>query len=131
MEGMAVAARKKKDEGASEMARGFAIVVEEMRGHFKVFGEKLTSLDDKVMTLDDKVMTLDGKVTQLDERVSRLDDRVTSGFAAMELRFERVEHEIGLLKVTVLETRQDLKRKVDRDEVEAIAERVVTRLVRR
>ena len=129
-----MATRKKRVAENGSTARGFAIVVEQMQGHFKVFGEQLgalreqvTSLDHKVTSLDHKVTSLDHKVTSLDHKVTALDDKVTTGFAQVELRFERVEHEIGLLKVAVIEQGRELKKKVDRDEVEAIVERVIAR----
>jgi hypothetical protein len=110
MEAMPMATRRKKTAGNSDRARGFTVVVEEMRAQFKVFGEHLRSLDDKVTVLDDKV---------------------TAGFAQVDVRFARVEHEIGLLKIAVIEQGRELKKKVDRDEVEAIVERVVVRMAAR
>jgi predicted RNase H-like nuclease (RuvC/YqgF family) len=136
---MLVATRRKKGQGdGSEITRGFSVVVEEMRGHFKVFGEqlsllgeKVTRLDDRVTRLDDRVTRLDDRVARLDERVTTLDERVTKLDERMGLRFERVEHKIGLLEVAVLEVGHELRKKVDRDEVEAIVEGVLARKARR
>jgi chromosome segregation ATPase len=160
-----MAARRKKVATDVSTTRAFTVVVEEMRGHFKVFGEqlgalrdtvtelddkvtvldhkvtaldhkvtvldhKVTALDHKVTALDNRVTALDNRVTALDHKVAALDDKVTAGFAQVDLRFERVEHEVGLLKVAVIEQGRELKKKVDRDEVEAIVERVVARAAR-
>ena len=163
-----MATRRKRDADiASDVARGFAVVVEEMRGQFHVFGEKLSSLDEKFDALDAKVTSLDekftgkidaldakftGKIDALDAKftgkIGALDAKFTGKFDALDakftgkfdaldakvtsidLRLERVEHDVEGIKDAVLQTREELKKKVDRDEVEAIAERVVIRLTR-
>lgn len=141
-----MATRRKRDADiASDVARGFAVVVEEMRGQFHVFGEKLSSLDEKFDALDAKVTSLDekftGKIDALDAKftgqIDALDAKFTGKLDALDakvtsidLRLERVEHDVEGIKDAVLQTREELKKKVDRDEVEAIAERVVIRLTR-
>jgi len=125
-------ARKKAGKGGAEPPDSgsrdqYTVVLEDLRSQFKVFGEGLRAVDEKV---------------------DRLDQRVTSGF-------ERVDRELGLVKVAigdhdrqlglvkaaivdnsaeVREIRASLKRvedgmakKVDREEVEAIVERAVAR----
>jgi hypothetical protein len=106
---VATTRRKKGNGDDSELARGFSVVVEEMRGHFKVFGEQLSLQGDRLARVEDKVTRLDEKVTRLDERM------------------DRVEHRLGLVEVAVLGVGRELKRKVDRDEVEAIVEGVLAR----
>jgi len=91
--------------------RVFAVVVEQLRGEFKVFGEALGGLRQQM----------------------------TDGFAAVDRRFERVEHEIGEMRVDLglvksaatthsrelREIRRALGNKVERGEVETIVEHVV------
>ena len=69
------------------------------------------------------VVKLDDRVAKLDDRVGTLDDKVTVGFA-------RVDQDIGLLKIAVLDINRQLKNKVDRDEVEPIVEQVLARAAR-
>ena len=61
-------------------ARAFAVVVEQLRGDFKVFGEALGGLRQEM----------------------------TEGFAAVDRRFERVEHELGEVKRDLGEVKRDL-----------------------
>jgi archaellum component FlaC len=117
---VATTRRKKGNGHDSELARGFAVVVEEMRGHFKVFGEQLSLQGDRLTRVEEKLTGLDEKVTRLDEKVTGLDQRM-----------ERVEHRLGLVEVAVLEVGREVKRKVDRDDVEAIVEGVLARKARR
>ncbi|HEY1693163.1 MAG TPA: hypothetical protein VGG39_13435 [Polyangiaceae bacterium] len=124
---MATTRRKKGNGDDSELARGFAVVVEEMRGHFKVFGEQLSLQGDRLAKVEEKVTRLDEKVTRLDEKVTGLDEKVTR----LDQRMERVEHRLGLVEVAVLEVGREVKRKVDRDDVEAIVEGVLARKARR
>jgi hypothetical protein len=91
--------------------RAFAVVVEQLRGDFKVFGEALGGLRQQM----------------------------NDGFAAVDRRFERVEHELGEMRVDLglvksaatthsrelREIRAALGNKVERGEVEAIVEHVV------
>jgi archaellum component FlaC len=95
---------------------------------------------------------MDGRFEQIDRRFKQMDGRfeqIDRRFDRMEGRFEGLETDVGLLKLAVTENGRELKqvrasverleervdaidakleRKVDRDEVEAIVERVVTRL---
>ncbi len=135
------ARRKRSDRDASGSWRAVGVLLEDMRGQFRAFGEALSVLDDKVTALDGKVAALDGKVAALDgkvaaldgkvaaldSRVTALDVRMTAGFARVDQRLDRVEHELGLVKSAVLEHGRLLKQKVNRDEVEAIVERAIAR----
>ncbi len=106
-----MATRKKKSpKDGSDGAAAFAVALEQMRGDFKVFGEQLQSFDAKFTA-----------------KLSGLDDKVEAGFARVDVRFARVEHEIGLLKIAVIDHGRELKKKVGRDEIEEIVERVVAR----
>jgi septal ring factor EnvC (AmiA/AmiB activator) len=139
MEVMLVATRKKKGENdSSDVARGFGVVVEEMRGHFRAFGEKLTALDEKVTALDvrvtagferveDRLGRVEHGLARVERRVGQLEERV----GRVEEKVGRVEERVGQVEVAILETRHDLKKKVDRDEVEGIVEGVLARRTRR
>ncbi|MGH7270377.1 MAG: hypothetical protein ACREJ3_08085 [Polyangiaceae bacterium] len=92
-------------------AREFTVVVEEMRGQFKVFGEALQGLR--------------GEVVSGFEEVHRR-------FEEVHRRFEHVDHELGLVKAAVIEhgrelreSRAELVKKVDREEVVVIATRIL------
>jgi hypothetical protein len=117
-----LATRRRKSE--DDASRGYVIILEEMRGHFKVFGEQLGAVGDRVTSLEGKFTSLEGKVTALDDRVTALDHKVDHGFA-------RVEHRLGLVELAITEHTRELKKKVDRDEVEAIVDRAVARALPR
>jgi hypothetical protein len=136
-----MSARKKvrKVEGVTSrsapLAREFLVVLEDVRSQFKVFGEAL-------QVVNEKVDRLDRHVTSGFERVDR---EIATGFERVDREmatgFERVDRELGLVKAVVLEHSRELRqirggmtrleavmeKKVDRDEVEAIAQRVVDR----
>jgi methyl-accepting chemotaxis protein len=149
-------------ERTSEEARAFAVVVETMRGEFKVFGEALGDLTRQVRAGFDEVKRgfedvhrrfeqvdlrfaqVDARFDQVDARFDQVDarfDQVDARFDQVDARFDRVErdladvkHDVGLVKIAVLEHSRELKevrasldRKVDRDEVEGIVERVLSR----
>ncbi|HEY6461408.1 MAG TPA: hypothetical protein VIY73_14680 [Polyangiaceae bacterium] len=109
-----MAARKKSAvKRVSGNGHAFAVVVEQLRSDFRVFGEALAGLDAKVSGLE-----------------ARMDQR----FDRIEQRLERVECDVSLLKTATTDNGRELKairttldRKVDRDEVEGIVARVVAR----
>jgi chromosome segregation ATPase len=146
MEVMLVATRKKKGDGdASDVARGFVVVIEEMRGQFRAFGEKLTALDDRVTAgfaemgdrlgrVEHGLARVERRVGQLEERVGQLEVRVGQlevRVGQLEERVGHVEVRLGQVEVAILETRHDRKKKVDRDEVGGIVEGVLARKARR
>ena len=97
---------KKTPSRARALHRDFVVVLEALRGDFRVFGDALQSFREDV----------DARLQQVDAR------------------FDQVDNDIGLLKSAVVENTRELKRigtaldrKVDRDEVEALVERVVRR----
>jgi hypothetical protein len=70
---------------APDGERAFAVVVEQLRGDFRVFGESLGGLRQQVT---------DG-FAAVDRRFEQVDCR----FDQVERRFERVEHELGEMRV--------------------------------
>jgi uncharacterized protein YoxC len=141
-------AAKKKPTSRVPATRGFAIVLEDMRSQFKVFGEALQGLSERVDVnfkvfglalggLSDKVDGLTHRVDGLTHRVdgltNRVDvltnsvdvltNRVDVGFKKVDDRLEALERDVGLVKVAVLDLRRELSTKVSRDEVEGLLTR--------
>jgi hypothetical protein len=153
-------------------ARAFAVVVEQLRGEFRVFGEALGGLRQQVteevgglrQQVTEEVGGLRQQVTeelgglrqqvteelgglrqQVTEELGGLRQQMNDGFAAVERRFERVEHELGEVRVDLAlvksaatthtrelkEIRSALGNKVERGEVEAIVEHAVARIAQR
>ena len=127
--------RKGPPKPRPDGARAFAVVVEQLRGEFKGFGEALGGLREETIGA-----------------IGGLRQQMTDGFAAVDRRFERVEHELdevkrdlGELKVDLSlvksaatthsrelrEIRSALGNKVERGEVEAIVEHAVARIAER
>jgi hypothetical protein len=102
--------RKRTGANGSGESDGFTVVVEELRSHFKVFGERL-----------------DGVEQRLDTRIDGLEQTMTAGFARVGEQLAELSHEVGRVKIAVLEHGRALKDKVDRDEVRAIVERATRR----
>jgi hypothetical protein len=128
-----MAARRKRTAGdGSGESRGYAVVVEELRSHFKVFGERLDGveqrLDARIDGLEQRLdARIDGLEERLDTRIDHLEQRMTAGFTRVDERLDELSHEVGLVKLAVLDHGRALKEKVDRDEVEAIVERAMGR----
>jgi hypothetical protein len=109
-----MAARKKETaKRASGGGRAFAVVVEQLRGDFRVFGEALGALR-----------------ADMNQRFDQVDER----FHQVDQRLERVECDVSLLKTATTDNGRELKairatldRKVDRDAIEGIVERVGAR----
>ena len=73
-----------------ENGHAFAVLVEEMRGQFRVFGEALSGLREEMGE------ALGGLRAEMGEALGGLR-------AEMSRRFDRVEGDIGLLKIAVVE----------------------------
>ena len=122
--------RRAKDDPSD---RGTAILVEDMRAQFRVFGEALEGLRDQVVSGFDQVRQrfdgVDARFDRIDRRLDGMDTR----FDGVDARLERVDREIGLLKSAVLENTREIRaevrrlddRKVDREEIDAIIARAV------
>jgi len=118
--------------------RAFAVVVQELRGEFKVFGVALGGLREQVQVFGEELGGLHQQVKVFGEELGGLRQQVTDGF-------ERVEHELGEMRVDLAlvksaatthsrelrEIRSALGNKVERGEVEAIVEHVVARIAQR
>ncbi len=116
----------------------FSVVVEDMRSQFKVFGEALDVLRAEVAAGFEQVASGFKQVHHRFEQVHHRFEQVDRRFDQIDHRFQRVDQEIGLVKAAVIEhghelrdIRSSVKRveeslatKVDREEVEAIVERI-------
>jgi archaellum component FlaC len=122
--------------------RALTAVVEGMRSDFKAFGTRLEGLDDKMTAgfarVDERLDGVDERLDGVDQRLDGVEQRLSHvegqiadlsrDVADLSHDVADLSHEVGLVKVAVLEHGRDLKRKVDRDEVEAVVERVVARM---
>jgi hypothetical protein len=123
-----VASRKKRPTVRSPtLARGFSVVVEELRLQFKVFGEALGALRDEVAAGFEQV---DRRFEQVDHRLGKVEGEV--GFLRKELVLVKtvvVEHsgELKEIRGAVARLEQKVDKKVDREQVVAMIERVVAR----
>jgi hypothetical protein len=87
-----VAAKKTARRRAADREpehHGFTVVLEEMRGQFRVFGEALQGLREH----------MDARFAQVETRFERVDAR----FERVDARFERVDADLGLLKSAVID----------------------------
>jgi hypothetical protein len=115
---MVVAERKKGNAGdRAGAARAYSVILEEMRGHFRAFGERLDGFGER----------LNGVEKTFGERMDGLEDKMTAGFARVEGELAVLRHDVALVKTAVLEHGRMLKEKVGRDEVHAIVEQAVAR----
>jgi hypothetical protein len=108
--------------------RAFAVVVEQLRGDFKVFGE-----------------ALGGFRQQMTEELGGLRQQMTDGFERVDRELGEVKRDLGEMKVDLglvksavtthtrelREIRSALGNKVERGEVEAIVEHAVARIAQR
>lgn len=91
---------KKRRAGASNgAAHTFAVVVEDLRAQFKVFGEQLAGTNSKIDQLDTKIDAVDAKVEAVRGEVHDLRGEV-----------QDLRGEMGFVKVAVLELAKDRRR---------------------
>jgi hypothetical protein len=141
-----MAGRKKGPPKAPpDDARAFAVVVEQLRGDFRVFGEALGGLREEFGGLRQEFGGLREEFGGLRQEFGRLRQEVGGLRQQMNDGFERVEHELGEVKVDLAlvksaatthtrelrEIRTTLGNKVERGEVEVIVEHAVARIAGR
>jgi predicted RNase H-like nuclease (RuvC/YqgF family) len=133
-----MAARRRKATNGDGNGHAFA-VLEEMRGHFKAYGEALEGVRIDIHVFKQDIHGLKQDVHGLKQDVHGLRHDVDSlrhdvdGLRHdMEAGFEQVDRRFDRLEAAVLEHTRELKelrvavdRKVDRDQVEGIVERVI------
>jgi hypothetical protein len=108
--------------------RAFAVVVEQLRGEFKVFGEALGGLRQQMT----------GELGGLRQQVTDGFERVDRELGDVKRDLAEVKVDLGLVKSAVMthtrelrEIRGALGNKVERGEVEAIVEHAVARVAQR
>jgi hypothetical protein len=140
---MMAARRKKPVAPAAVDARALAVVVETLRGDFRVFGEALSGLSGQMSSLRTEVHgeisrlrtevhdEISSLRTEVHDEISSLRTEVHGGFDRVDRELAGVKDELGLVKSAVLEHGRELReirdRKVDRDEVEGIVQGVLAR----
>ncbi len=120
-------------------ARAFAVVVEQLRGDFKVFGEALGGFRQQVgEEIGGLRQELGGLRQEFRQELGGLRQQMTEGFARVDRELGEVKVDLGLVKSAVTthtrelrEIRSALGNKVERGEVEAIAEHAVARIAQR
>ena len=126
-----MAARKSKQtEATGAEARAFTVVLEEIRAQNKGFGEGQELLREQMGALRGQMGALGEEVGVLGEQVGVLREEMRAGFAQVDRRFERIEQDVGLVKIAVLDHARELKEirvalgnKVDRHELEMLVAR--------
>ena len=126
-----MAARKSKQpEATSAEARAFTIVLEDIRAQNKAFGEGQELLREGQEQLREGQEQLREGQEQLREGQEQLREEMRAGFAEVDRRFDRIEQDVGLVKIAVLDHARELKEirvtlgnKVDRHELETLVAR--------
>jgi hypothetical protein len=116
-----MAARKTKPpRTTSADVRAFTVVLEEIRAQDKVFGEGQQLLHEQHEMLRQEQLLLR--------------QEMSVGFAEVKRDVAEIRQDVGLVKIAALDHSRKLKeirvaldKKVDRDEVEGIVQRVVAR----
>jgi hypothetical protein len=127
-----VAARRKKPVAPAAVDAGaFVVVLESLRGDFKVFGEALADVKAEVHDVRVEVHNLSAETQAGFERVDRELAGVKHEIAGMKHDLADVKVDLGLVKSAVLEHGRELReirdRKVGRDEIEGIVQGVLAR----
>jgi hypothetical protein len=128
-----MAARKSKQpEATTAEARAFTIVLEEIRAQNNGFGEGQELLREGQEFLREGQERLREGQERLREQMGQLRDEMQAGFAEVDRRFDRIEQDVGLVKIAVLDHARELKEirvelgnKVDRHELETLVARGV------
>ena len=67
---------KKADKDKTTMtAREVAVLIEDLRGQFRVFGEGLTALREKVDSIANALANVMGRITAIELRLTRLETK--------------------------------------------------------
>ncbi len=128
-------AKVRKAVSPPDAAHQFTIVVEEIRAQGKVFGEGLELLREQMQA---GFAEVDRRFEQVDRRFEQIDGR----FEQIDGRLEQIDGRLGRVEDAVVQHGRELKlhgeqlraiaeKKVDREEVEAIVERVIARTASR
>ena len=69
------------------------IMLEGIRGDFKVFGEKLEMIDGRLMNVENKVEQIDTRLIRVEDRLVNVEDRLVN----VEGRLINVEEKVDLI----------------------------------
>jgi hypothetical protein len=122
---------RKRSKSTKRNGQAFGVIVEELRGHFRVYGEALAALrqtmDERFDQVDRLFGAMDRRFADVDRRFDQVDQRFTEvdrRFDHVDRRLDRTDSDIGLVKAAVLEHARELKeirvileKKADREEV--------------
>ncbi len=134
-----MAGRKKASPvPAPDGARAFAVVVEQLRGEFKVFGEALGGLRQEMNDRFERVEHELGEVKRDVGEVKRNLGEVKRDVGEVQRELGEVKVDLALVKSAATthtrelrEIRSALGNKVERGEVETIVEHTVARVAQR
>jgi hypothetical protein len=130
-----MAARKNKaPKTTTDEARAFVVVLEEIRAQNRGFGEGLQLLREHQHVLDQQQQTMLREQQTMRQEQQTLRQEMVARFDHVERDIAEIRHDVGLVKIAVLDHARELKeirvgleKKVDRDEVEPIVQRVIAR----
>jgi len=127
-----MAARKRTiDEATAEAiaTRAGTVVLEQMQGHFRAFGESLDGLRERMEQRFDGVEQRFDRVEQRLDRVERVVHEHERQLRDVQAQLGDVHTQLRDMNAQLGDLRVAVDRKVDRDEVEGIVERAVGRVV--
>jgi hypothetical protein len=98
-----------------------------LEGRFNGLEERFDGIEARFDGIEGRFDGIEARFDGIEGRFDGLEERMTAGFAHVDERLDGLSHEVGLVKLAVLEHGRALKEKVDRNEVEAIVERAMGR----
>ena len=101
---MAFMMKKKVKDKTTMTAREVAVLGEDFRSQFKVFGEGLDALKAKLEKIDTRFNGLDTKVDRLDIRFNGLDTKVDSVYTQVG----KLTEDVGIIKVDIRTVKTDI-----------------------
>jgi chromosome segregation ATPase len=132
----------------SSEARAFAVVLEEIRAQNKVFGEGQQLLREQMSAgfeeVNRRFERVEHDITEIRQDISEIRQDITEvrqdvteirqDITEIRQDITEIRQDVGLVKIAVLdhsrelkEIRAGLEKKVDRDEVEGVVQRVIAR----
>jgi predicted nucleic acid-binding Zn finger protein len=93
--------------------RHVAILLEEMRGQFKAFGEALQGTNDNIAVMGEKIAVMDGKIAVMDGRIAVMDGKIAvmdGKIAVMDGKIAVMDGKIDRLSVDMVDVKTRLTR---------------------
>jgi CBS-domain-containing membrane protein len=114
-------------------AQEFTVVLEDLRSHFKAFGEALDLVRDEMRRgfeqVDRRLAPLERDVAGLKTDMAQVKTDVAglkTDMAQVKTDVAGLKTDVALIKTAVLEEHRELATKVSREEVERIVQRAVS-----